>query len=504
MNIRGLLTESSISKAEYLGDHAKDNKVVLMNIMETWLNDTITENAEIKGYKVYRGDRKGRKCGGTAIYLYDRLEANVICEISYEKCEMIAINIPEIQTVNIVIYRPPKTKLKEFEEILNKVNEIFEKLEKPDPTIILSGDFNFPFVKWKKWPNNGCSWEYKSNANATIDEKQQFEKLMKICNNQCLLQTIEEHTREDNTLDLIFTNETSLFTLIEVTETDLSDHNMIEISTNYNIYEQPQIEEIDNQNSILRSLNFHTKKIKWKEINNNIEIIDWKQNLENKNILEGITDLEEKMTSMCIENMPKKSQKRKNRIPKERKKMMNRIKMLKRDKHRAYSKEKKRKIDSEIKETERKILESKKREKLESEKKAIECMTENPRMLYSYINKQRNRQKEIGPFKKDNKLIYDGKEICSSLKRTYDSFFSEKSNDENEELFNDSDEDDLCDIEFDEKDIENAIEDLEENSTAGPDGLPAIFLKKTKKNNIKTSGNIAQKESGRRKDTRNS
>ena len=131
-------------------------------------------------------------------------------------------------------------------------------------------------------------------------------------------------------------------------------------------------------------------------------------------------------------------------------------------------------------------------------------MTENPRMLYSYINKQRNRQKEIGPFKKDNKLIYDGKEICSSLKRTYDSFFSEKSNDENEELFNDSDEDDLCDIEFDEKDIENAIEDLEENSTAGPDGLPAIFLKKTKKNNIKTSGNIAQKESGRRKDTRNS
>ena len=192
-------------------------------------------------------------------------------------------------------------------KILNKVNEIFEKLEKPDPTIILSGDFNFPFVKWKKWPNNGCSWEYKSNANATIDEKQQFEKLMKICNNQCLLQTIEEHTREDNTLDLIFTNETSLFTLIEVTETDLSDHNMIEISTNYNIYEQPQIEEIDNQNSILRSLNFHTKKVKWKEINNNIEIIDWKQNLKNKNILEGITDLEEKMTSMCIENMPKKS-----------------------------------------------------------------------------------------------------------------------------------------------------------------------------------------------------
>ena len=304
---------------------------------------------------------------------------------------------------------------------------------------------------------------------------------MKICNNQCLLQTIEEHTREDNTLDLIFTNETSLFTLIEVAETELSDHNMIEICTNYNIYEQPRIEEIDNQNSILRSLNFHTKRVNWKEINDNIELIDWKQNLKNKDIQEGIIELDEKMTSMCNQNMPKKSKRRKNRIPKERKKMMNRIKMLKRNKYRAYSKEKKKKIDNKIKETERQILESKKREKLESEKKAIECMSENPRMLYSYMNKKGNRQKEIGPFKNDNKLIYDSKEICNSLKETYDSFFSEKSENENEELFNDFDEDDLCDIEFEEKDIENAIKDLEENSTAGPDGLPAIFLKKTKK-----------------------
>ena len=142
-------------------------------------------------------------------------------------------------------------------------------------------------------------------------------------------------------MDLIFTNETSLFTFIEVTETELSDPDMIEISTNYNIYEQPQIEEIDNQNSILRSLNFHTKKVKWKEINDSIEITDWKQHFKNKDILEGIIDLEEKMTTMCIQNMPKKSQMRKTRIPKESKKMMNRIKMLKRDKHKAYSKEKK-------------------------------------------------------------------------------------------------------------------------------------------------------------------
>ena len=450
-----------------------------MNITETWLNKTIKEDAEIEGYKIFRGDRKEKKNGGAAIYLYDRIEADQICDISHKKCEIIAIKIPEIQTINIVVYRPPKTKLQEFEVILNKIQEIFSNLDKPDPTIILSGDFNFPFVNWKRMPNNSCSWEYISNTNATIDEKQQFEKLMEICNNQCMLQTIEEPTREENTLDLIFTNEVSLITMIEVNKTKLSDHNMIEITTNYTIDEQPQIEETENLNSILRSINFQTKSIKWKGINDCIEITEWEQIFENKDTIEGGRDFEEIITKMCIENMPKKMKERKNKIPKERKKMLNRIKMLKRDKHRAYSREKKKIIENKIIETEEKLIEYRRKEKLESEKKAIDCMKENPRMLYSYINKQRNRQKEIGPFKRDNVLIYDGKEICNDLRIQYVSQFSKKSEVENDDLFEDSDIDDLCDIEIKENDIEDAIDELDENSSAGPDGLPAIFLKKT-------------------------
>ena len=282
-----------------------------MNITETWLNSTIKDDAEIEGYKVFRGDRKGRKHGGTAIYLYERLEADLICEISYEKCEMVAIKIPEIQTINIVIYRPPKTKMQEFDIILNKIKEIFSKLSKPDPTIILSGDFNFPFVKWKRLPNNSCAWEYISNTNATADEKHQFERLMDICDNQCLLQIIDESTREENTLDLIFTNETSLVTMIEVNKTKLSDHNIIEVSTNYIIDEHPQIEEItENSNSILRSLNFQTKSINWKDVNQCIEITEWEQSFENKDTIGGSRVFEEKIIKMCVENMPKKMKER--------------------------------------------------------------------------------------------------------------------------------------------------------------------------------------------------
>ena len=466
-NIQGIVTNNSKKKIDYLKEYTKENKIILMNITETWLNKTIKEDAEIEGYKIFRGDRKEKKNGGAAIYLYDRIEAEQICELSHKKCEMVAIQIPEIQTINIVVYRPPKTKLQEFEIILNKIQEIFSNLDKPDPTIILSGDFNFPFVKWKRMTNNSCSWEYISNTNATIDEKQQFEKLMEICNNQCMLQTIEEPTREENTLDLIFTNEVSLITMFEINKTKLSDHNMIEITTNYIIDEQPQIEEIENLNSILRSINFQTKTIKWKGINDCIEITEWEQIFENKDTIEGGRDFEEIITKMCIENMPKKMKERKNKIPKERKKMLNRIKMLKRDKHRAYSREKKKIIEKKIIETEETLIEYRRKEKLESEKKAIDCMKENPRMLYSYINKQRNRQKEIGPFKRDDVLIYDGKEICNDLRIQYVSQFSKKSEVDNEDLFEDSDLDDLCDIEIKEKDIEDAIDELDENSSAG-------------------------------------
>ena len=172
-------------------------------------------------------------------------------------------------------------------------------------------------------------------------------------------------------------------------------------------------------------------------------------------------------------------QQRKTRIPKERKKLLNRIKMLKREKHKAYSKEKNKIFEKKIMETEEKLLECRRCEKMISEEKAIDCMKDNPRMIYSYINKQRNRQKEIGPFKRGDEFIYDGKEICNSLKSQYVSQFSMKSNRENEHLFEDSNMDDLSEIEVEAENIEDAINELDENSSAGPDGLPAIFLKKT-------------------------
>ena len=47
-------------------------------------------------------------------------------------------------------------------------------------------------------------------------------------------------------------------------------------------------------------------------------------------------------------------------------------------------------------------------------------------------------------------------------------------------MFDEYSNEDLHDIEIRRKGIEDAIDELKESSSAGPDGIPVIFLKKTK------------------------
>ena len=52
--------------------------------------------------------------------------------------------------------------------------------------------------------------------------------------------------------------------------------------------------------------------------------------------------------------------------------------MLKRDKRKAYSKEKKTNIEKKILETEVRLIELRKKEKIENEVKAIDCVKNSP------------------------------------------------------------------------------------------------------------------------------
>ena len=214
-------------------EYVHGNNIILMNFTETWLKKNI-QDEKITNFTTFRADRKGGKSkgGGAAIYLRDDFEAQVLAEEFVESCEMIAIFIEKINVINIVIYKPPDTKSTTFTSMLKKVETILREMKKPEPTVIVTGDFNFRFIEWTRNDMNICSYKMKPMSNGTADEKRQFYDMMETMDKFNLVQTIQEPTRDENTLDLVFTNDISLFTQVEVTNTIMSDHDIIEITTN--------------------------------------------------------------------------------------------------------------------------------------------------------------------------------------------------------------------------------------------------------------------------------
>ena len=60
-------------------------------------------------------------------------------------------------------------------------------------------------------------------------------------------------------------------------------------------------------------------------------------------------------------------------------------------------------------ETEIKLTEHRKLERNLKENRVIENMKENPKIFFDYIRKQKDNNKNIGPFKIGNEYVYDTK-----------------------------------------------------------------------------------------------
>ena len=69
-NVQSLVSENSKMKVDYYKEYTQENKVLLLNFTETWLNKNVKDDAEIEGYTIFRGDRQENITqGGNAIYV---------------------------------------------------------------------------------------------------------------------------------------------------------------------------------------------------------------------------------------------------------------------------------------------------------------------------------------------------------------------------------------------------------------------------------------------------
>merc|ERR1712240_988692 len=271
----------------------------------------------------------------------------------------------------------------DFVNVMKKIEKLLSDMGTPEPSVIITGDFNFQFIEWSRNKEGACSWQKKSYPHGTLDEQKQFNKMMEIINKYHLVQTVEEKTRKDNTLDLVFTNNLDLITQIDVTSTIMSDYDIIEIETNIvnNTKTTTKNENETDDQADLRQLNFHHEKIDWKGINKILKEMPWNElfhGLNNENCTEL---LQYCIKEICLIKIPKKKKRNKNNIPKERKRLLNRIKMLKRKKRGKQverNKEKIKDIETNILEAELKIKKHREHEINSKEEKVIDNMKDNP------------------------------------------------------------------------------------------------------------------------------
>ena len=134
--------------------------------------------------------------------------------ISNGICEMTTVELPEMKTSVVVVYRPSgiNFSMVAYTEIIAKIREYFTVIrrEKPDFKIILTGDFNFPkdVVKWIRTEDGVIGDAQKGRS----VQKDAYRQLADLAVDFDLEQIVDRVTRGVAILDLIFTDRADLFT----------------------------------------------------------------------------------------------------------------------------------------------------------------------------------------------------------------------------------------------------------------------------------------------------
>ena len=147
------------------------------------------------------------------------------------------IKIPIWDLILCGVYRPPDTKINEWNEALTKISEALKDNQSiMNHNIIISDYMNFADAKWDEI-NDGIT-----------GENNQICEIQKIMRDNFLNQIIDIPTRNDRILDVIMTNNEKLFSHHEIiVNTDFSDHNSVILTMNIMHEKKKKTNDIHNK-----------------------------------------------------------------------------------------------------------------------------------------------------------------------------------------------------------------------------------------------------------------
>ena len=475
-NIQGLYSRSKHYKIERIRELAIENDAILISLTESHLNENILDaEININGFDLFRQDRQLAQKGGIITYIKDTISstAKIVCAGSQGRIEYLCIYFSDKDLLFITIYRPPSENHQHFYEVLKKIDEYILSLP-TTPSIILTGDFNYPRIRW----SNGVA----TSSPAGTGQNPSPYTLINFADSHFLTQIIEQPTRGRNILDLLFTNNDDIFSTIEVAKTPfLSDHNLILAATTLS-KPREYVHTTNPSRNSFKSLNFFHRNINWEAINLEIEAIDWEARFANSDVHEIFETFWTELLKIACKYVPKKKAFTKNKqfIPEDRRKLMKKQKVLRRKIEASRNPSQITRHMESIESIERSLKTSHDNEHKRGEDRAIECMKgEDKNYFFTYANSKKKIKTQIGPFENEGMLIQDPKLKAELLKEQFESVFVPPDVNHTGELPPSRQDPGVTleDFEITEENIAAQIKELRKKASAGPDDIPAVLLK---------------------------
>ena len=219
-------------------DLAFNDKCFAISLTESHLNDNIQDHEiHMEGWNSIRSDRINRSGGGVITYIKDFMTTSNELLYSDSITESVGVYIHDINMALITIYRPPGCKNDSFLKCIDKIDKWLYDItkDKEKVKIFMTGDFNLGFLK--DWNHDVINKIYEetsmrsSEDKIVSDDKHQAVNLIEFCEKWCLVQKVNENTRSNRILDLVFTNSDDLIDDINhIKNEKMSDHDSLVIT----------------------------------------------------------------------------------------------------------------------------------------------------------------------------------------------------------------------------------------------------------------------------------
>jgi len=414
--------------------------------------------------KAYKLLRKDRCLGGGGVFIAFKQHLHILEETSLAmENEMLWAKLvvgPNHDCYYFCsFYRPPDTNFNPIIGLQQSLTKL-QQNKTDNPAIFLTGDFNLPSIEW----NDGCGM---------INPTPQYgyainELLVDVVNDNSLEQLIQEPTRENHTLDLLFCSDSSITTNIQIVP-GISDHDAICFQINLSSH-LPTQQESRYPVYLYHKTNINGLKHDIEEFQQHFLISD----PYSKPLEDNWLNFKSAINQSINQNIPQRLSKSRKDLPwithpirtkmRLRKNLYNKAKRVQTAEAWSDYRKLRNEINNEIK---------CRHEAYQNNLFNGENANKN---FWKYIKALRKDPTGNPPFRLQNQLVTDAKEKADALNNQFYSVFTDEDLSDIPECNDDKMNPNVPLITFSEDGIKHQLSTLDTQKAPGPDCIPAYVL----------------------------